>query len=297
MVQLSWRSALSDDEAAEVRDLVAAATDTDGQPPLSEAARLRLRHGGEPAAHLLATASTDGADRELAGYAQVADGTAELAVHPAQRRRGIGGELVRALVERAAASSTPLVLWAHGEHPAAVRLARRHGLTEARVLWRMRRSLLDPPDAAELPGGVELRTFVVGQDEAAVVEVNNKAFAWHPEQGGWDVGQVRQREAEPWFDPDGFLLAVDSATGRLLGYHWTKQHSADLGEVYVLGVDPAEHGRGLGKALTVAGLHHLRRRGMSTVMLYVESDNTAAIRTYQRLGFTHWDSDVAYAAG
>jgi mycothiol synthase len=129
--------------------------------------------------------------------------------------------------------------------------------------------------------------------------VNNAAFAWHPEQGGWDVEQVRLREAEPWFDPAGFLLAVD-ADDRLLGYHWTKVHPATaadpaMGEVYVLGVDPSEQGRHLGGALTAAGLAHLRDRGLGTVLLYVEGDNAAAVRVYEKLGFTRWSTDVSYA--
>ena len=55
-------------------------------------------------------------------------------------------------------------------------------------------------------------------------------------------------------------MAVDEHTGALLGFHWTKVHSADLGEVYVVGVDPAAQGRGLGATLTLVGLHHLAER-------------------------------------
>ncbi|NUS62933.1 MAG: GNAT family N-acetyltransferase, partial [Saccharothrix sp.] len=83
--------------------------------------------------------------------------------------------------------------------------------------------------------------------------------------------------------------------GRLLGFHWTKAHTAELGEVYVVGVDPDAQGGGLGKAITLAGLAHLRAAGLTEVMLYVESDNAAALAVYDRLGFTRWDSDVQYA--
>jgi mycothiol synthase len=136
-------------------------------------------------------------------------------------------------------------------------------------------------------------------DEAAFLRVNNAAFDWHPEQGGWDVDQVKLRESEPWFDPEGFLLAVDGKD-RVLGYHWTKVHDGSgtgepIGEVYVLGVDPAARGRRLGAALTLAGMQYLRDRGLSQVMLYVEADNSAAVRVYENLGFTLWSTDVSYA--
>jgi len=131
--------------------------------------------------------------------------------------------------------------------------------------------------------------------------VNNAAFAWHPEQGGWTPDDVAERRSEPWFDADGLFLAFDGQTHKLVGFHWTKVHvdHPGLGEVYVLGVDPGEQGRGLGKALTLVGLHHLAARLSGcpgpTVMLYTEADNSAAVHTYQRLGFGVSGVDTAYA--
>jgi mycothiol synthase len=77
-------------------------------------------------------------------------------------------------------------------------------------------------------------------------------------------------------------------------------HNDGLGEVYVVGVDPAAQGRALGATLTLAGLHHLADKLSGapepTVMLYTEADNVAAVKTYERLGFTVFSVDAAYAA-
>jgi mycothiol synthase len=303
--RLIWRSRLDEGETAEVLELIDAVTEADGTGPVSEHVLLHLRHGGDvDAAHLLAR-SESGA---LAGYAhldvtdKVAGGAAELAVHAAHRGRGVGTSMVQALLDKVSSANCPaagrLRLWAHGGHPAAVALAARFGFRKTRVLWQMRRSLLAPLPKPELPEGVRLRPFRVGQDEQAFIEVNNRAFEWHPEQGGWDIEQLKLRQGEPWFDPEGFLLAVDESD-RLLGFHWTKVHGHDgehdpIGEVYVVGVDPSAQGQRLGGALTLAGLRYLRSKGLGQVMLYVEEDNEAAIRVYQRLGFTHWDTDLSY---
>ena len=289
--------------------LVEDVASADGHLPLSEHVMLHLPAGGDAlVTHLLVT-DGDGDDRDdgpLAGYAhldvtdEVAGSSAELAVAPAARRQGVGRALVEELVRRS--PDGRLRLWAHGEHPGAGRLATSMGFARSRVLWQMRRPLVDPLPPVQLPDGVALRTFRVGEDEQEWTGLNARAFADHPDQGRWGVEEVLLREKEPWFDPAGFLLAEQD--GRLVGFHWTKVHGDDpsaehahepVGEVYVVGVDPDEQGRGLGPALTLAGLHSLQDRGLAEVMLYVDESNTAAVRVYQRLGFTRAATDVCWS--
>ncbi|WFE32386.1 mycothiol synthase [Micromonospora sp. WMMD975] len=288
-------------EVIDVLALARAAGDADGADPLDEHVLLRLRDPGAPAVHLTARA----ADGTLTGYAHLdttapAEGVGvELVVHPAHRRRGTGRALARGVL---AAASGPLRAWAHGDHPSAAALAVDLGFARARVLFQLRRPLAAALPEPVLPEGVELRAFRPGDDDESWLAVNNAAFAEHPEQGRWTVDDLRVRMAEPWFDPAGFLLAVESATGRLLGFHWTKVHerpgSARIGEVYVLGVDPSAHRGGLGRALTAAGLAHLRdRRGLDRVMLYVDESNTRAVALYERLGFARWSAHVNYQLG
>ncbi|MDQ4092969.1 MAG: mycothiol synthase [Actinomycetota bacterium] len=268
---------------------MAAAAVSDGVDPVSEAASLRLHHPGT-GAHLLA----HDAAGTLIGYAALDERanrrTAEFAVHPEHRRRGVGGALLAALLARV---SGPLWVWAHGEHPAALRLAERAGLARKRELLQLRRGLDQPIPSRAPPDGVTLRSFVPGEDEAAVVRVNNRAFSWHPDQSHWEVSDLTVREAQPWFDPKGFLLAVEQQ-GRLLGFHWTKVHPDGTGEVYVIGVDPDAQGTGLGAALIAAGMEYLREQGLAEVILYVESDNVAALQTYRKLGFRKHHTDVEF---
>jgi mycothiol synthase len=195
----------------------------------------------------------------------------------------------------AEAKGSILQLWAHGDGLAAARLAAGTGFERFRALWQMRRSLHDRLGEPEFPAGRRLRTFVPGQDEDQWLSLNGRAFASHPEQGGWTRHDLELREREPWFEPAGFFIA--ERDGQMAGFHWTKVHSAPepgVGEVYVVGVDPAEQGSGLGRALTLAGLHHLRDLGLATAMLYVDEDNTPAIRMYEALGFTRARTDAMY---
>jgi mycothiol synthase len=179
--------------------------------------------------------------------------------------------------------------WSHGDHPAAARLAAVHHLARARELWVMRRPLTAPLAELVVPADLEIRGYSP-DDAAEVLRVNAAAFAAHPEQGAMDAANLAERMAQDWFDPAGLLVATSG--GRMLGFHWTKQHSAEVGEVYVVGIDPAAQGRGLGKLLTLAGLHHLATAGVGEVLLYVEADNAPAVAVYRGLGFTHRESDT-----
>jgi len=260
-----------------IEDVSRASTEADGSDPLDEGAWRRLRHHAD---ELEVTLEPD------AGFAVVDGDLLHLVVAPDRRRHGVGTRLLaQALDERAG----PWQAWSHGDHPAAAALARRTGFDRVRDLWVMRRSLADLTETPSGVGGVTLRSFLPG-DEAEVLRVNAAAFAHHPEQGSMDAGELAERMAEPWFDPAGLLVADDG--DRLLGFHWTKRHSATLGEVYVVGIDPSSQGLGLGKVLVAAGLRHLRDGGAEDVLLYVESDNVSAVRLYERLGFTHAPADT-----
>jgi mycothiol synthase len=276
--------------------LIEAAAAQDGQPAVSEQGRLNLRGGARSGIrHLLVYGQHD----VLAGYAQlevtdpVEAPAAEMVIHPAHRVQGHGRALGDALL---AASGKRLRIWAHGGHPAAHHLAGRLGLTRFRDLRQMRRPLDSGPALPEplLPPGLTVRTFIPGQDDTAWLDVNAAAFSHHPEQGNLTQSDLDDRKAEPWFDPSGFFLAMRS--GRIAGFHWTKVHTgAKLGEVYVVGVHPAEQGTGLGKALTTIGLRHLAHdRGLPTAMLYVDADNLPAVTVYERLGFTTHEVDLMY---
>lgn len=328
--------ALPEPVAAQVRRVADAAQATDGVAPLSEQPLLWLTDPAADVRHVLARdgagelvgyAQVDVSARPRP--------TAELVVAPAARCAGTGTALLGAVRSVAAGRQGPVggdgeqvpvggvdergavAVWAHGDLPAARALAASHGLAPVRELWQMRLDLradgatdgpadaahgpgADPdaaaPDPRPLPGGVRVRAFVPGQDEDAWLTVNARAFADHPEQGRMTLADLRAREAEPWFDPEGLLLA--ERDGTLLASLWTKVHPPDatspepVGEIYALGVDPDAQGLGLGGALTRLALEHLASRGLRTVILYTERENTAAVRTYVRAGFERSAVDV-----
>ncbi|HEX7323002.1 MAG TPA: mycothiol synthase [Mycobacterium sp.] len=302
---LRWRGTLSDSEQQQVHELVALAGEFDGVAPVGEQVLRGL--AGQRSMHLLvADADALVGYLSLTGDLSAAIGgaaapTAELVVHPQARRRGIGTAMARAVLTKTGSRNR---FWAHGTLEPAQAIASALGLVKVRELLQMRRSLRDTPRPS-IPDGVRIRTYAGPADDAELLRVNNAAFAWHPEQGHWTAADLAECRRAPWFDPKGLFLAFDdppSGTDRLLGFHWTKVHldESGLGEVYIVGVDPAAQGRGLGAALTAVGVtalaHRLAGAARPTVLLYVEADNAAALGTYQRLGFAVHSVDTAYAA-
>lgn len=283
---------LADSQVEAVRDLARAVEHHDGLAAFDENTLLTLTRPDRP--RYLITAG-GGA---LAGFAQVSDGSAEVAVHPGHRRQGLGTALVRAVL----ADHPRVRLWAHGNLPGAEAIARRQELTIVREMWVMARRPPTPQEAPEVavPDGLSVRTFQVGADEQAWLTVNARAFADHPEQGRMELADLQARQQQDWFDLDTFWLAEDTATGALLGYIWVKITGTDgpggdmprgTGEIYVLGVDPSAQGRGIGGLLTAVAMRDFARRNLARLELYVEADNTAAIATYRRAGF---DRDVVH---
>ncbi len=225
----------------------------------------------------------------LLGYAQIDDVAAELAIHPGHRRHGLGRRLATEVLTRPGVR-----LWAHGDLPGAAALAENLGLDRVRDLWLMSTpppSQVGPPPERD---GLAVRTFTPGQDEDAWLAVNARAFADHPEQGRLTRADLEARMAQPWFDPAMFFLAEEVTSGRLLGSLWVKIEGT-VGEIYALGVHPDAQGRGVGGLLTAHAMAAFAGAGLDRLELYVEGENTAAIRTYTRVGFSKERADVQYA--
>jgi mycothiol synthase len=276
-LQVSTPDHLDETTAHEIRELAASIQQSVGQPPLSDQALTQL--SSDAVRHVLVTDD----DGRLVGYGQLAGTSLELAGDAAA---------VDALLSAFEPIDDTVAVWSHGKRSPLAPVMQERGYQVARRLHQLRRGLRDLPSEEPLPDGVLIRPFVPGVDEAAWLAVNAAAFAALPDQAGQTMSDIKAREREEWFDPAGFLLAQRGT--ELLGFHWTKLHTPTLGEVYVLGVSPAAQGMRLGSILLQRGLAHLASRGCTEVLLYVDDANTAALRLYERAGFTRYDEDVLW---
>lgn len=279
----------------DVQALLRRAEESDGVAPFSEAfingltdPRLEHKHlliDDSPAANVVAVAAI------------APDKSVEFAVDPEARESGRG----RALAEKVLGTVEGAALWAHGNLPAAAKLAESLDLKSTRRLLVMavEGEALSASAEFSAPEGIEALDYPAAVEkygkesvEQGWLKANNEAFSWHPEQGGWDLEQLHRGMEAEWFEPAGVLFLYRD--GELAGFHWTKMVPGTVGEVYVVGLASDFRGQGLGDPLLRVGINHLVKQGADKVILYVEADNDPAVARYEELGFTIAEDHVVY---
>ncbi|WP_426716972.1 mycothiol synthase [Corynebacterium auriscanis] len=300
-----------------IEEVLDRVTESDGVAPLGEAFLRGLR---EDRGHTHVVAFEEG---EVVGVLAIdSDRVVELAVLPSRRHAGIATRLFQALKQSAGFSGV-VDVWAHGDGSEAQRFVATLDARRTRELLKMAVSC--PPGSPRanefammaerarksLTGsGIKVLSYAEASEKFGVdhvdeewVRVNNEAFAWHPEQGGWSVEHLRREKDTGWFDPDGVLMLwIDDENPECMGFHWTKIPLAErekdegqrVGEVYVVCLADAARGRKLGGPVTLVGMDYLMDRGVGEIELYVEGDNAPAVSTYGKLGFSVVHTDVVY---
>ncbi len=288
-----------------VLELINRTTHHDGTPPIAEHILLHLRYGGDKAdSHLLVEK-----DNQVIGYAHldqtdlVAGPSVELVVDPNYRSAGVGKAL---LSEAIKICGKTLRLWVHGEGEVAHNLATSFNFEKIRTVLQMSKSLTDIQSLPAIDKKIKIRSFLPGLDSKEWLELNNKVFKDHPEQGGWQLSDLNHRLSEEWFDEKGFFIVEKNK--QVIASTWTKVHGAHshdhdgeashahpaIGEIYITAVDPEYAGLGIGKALTITALNYLKYEGLKDAMLYVDFDNRAALNLYNSLGFKESSKDILY---
>ena len=299
MRHIEVKRRMAEADIAEVSELLQAAASADGHRPLGEHKWLDLVEGGRAGFAGFVARDTNRSG-VLVGYAQLTRGPGswaiERVVHPDSRTPdgSVAIDLVNAaLAEVASQGGGHVHLWVPKPGETDDLIAKQARMSQGRVLYQMRA----PLPVSSPASNITTRAFEPGVDEDAWLQVNNAAFAQHPEQGSWTLDTLLRREAEPWFDPAGFL--VYSEHGSIAGSCWTKVHADEqppVGEIYVISVDPSHQGKGLGRQLLLAGLEYLTTAGVETAMLYVDSHNTRALSLYEAIGFSLDHIDRAWTA-
>jgi GNAT superfamily N-acetyltransferase len=106
---------------------------------------------------------------------------------------------------------------------------------------------------------------------------------------GWQKRQAADMAKVLDGEPDNVDVAVEG--GHPIGWICTRVHPHDnMGEIYVLAVDPDHQGRGVGRMLMDHAYRRVKDAGMRMVMVETGGDpgHAPARRVYEEAGFERW---------
>lgn len=213
------------------------------------------------------------------------DGVVDLYAYvtPALRRRGIASRLLHAALDALTAAGVRQL--SHGveslESPAA-QFLRSHDFRLEHEEWRMERPHLADLPPLRLPSGCRLQTVDRAQAISRFRALYERSFAptrWYQPYTIADV-EAELDDASDLL----FLICRDQA----VAFVWMRLKSSaagKVGEIEPIGVVDGFQGRGFGRALLVAALHRLARRGAQRARLGVWRNNQAALHLYRSAGF------------
>jgi mycothiol synthase len=297
---------LSDAEA--VAQLIYDACVADGDPILAESPEELLHEWQNPGFNV----DTDGfivetENGRIVGYGAVVN-VHECAVfeilgngHPDFKGRGIGTTMLRAVEKRAremmeqAQPDVRVVLKTtiNKNDAAGVMLHQNEGYLPVQYHWRMEINLNGEPALPDFPTGIELRPFIQGEHDEAILRAHNETFREHPGHIDWSLEEWRRyRYDDPEYDPTLWMIAWDG--DEIAGYSLNRYRTG-IGWIRTLGVLPRWRKHGLGEALLYQSFGEYYRRGTKTVGLGVNANNpTGATRLYQKVGMHAASEHVTY---
>jgi ribosomal protein S18 acetylase RimI-like enzyme len=157
------------------------------------------------------------------------------------------------------------------------------GFQPMRHIYQLRIEMTSPPKIPKWPEGIEVRSFIPGEDDLATYEVIMDAFD-RPERERYSLAIWRQHMLRPGsYRPELWQLAYsgDQLVGVCLGFDYPQE-----GWVRQLGVIQAWRRRGLGSALLQNAFVMFYDQGKRQVGLTTESDNPDALTFYTQLGMS-----------
>ena len=222
----------------------------------------------------------------------------DVLVHPKLRRKGIATALLRHAVERAReCGATVAQAEIPATNPAARGLFSSLDFRSVRLFYEMAMDLSGfQTSAIEHPFSSRP---LQNSEEEKLTGIQNRTFT-----GTWGFNPNTEEEIIYRLNQSGrsrddvTLLYNDN---EVIGYCWVtidpvkKQDQRPVrGRIHMMGVDPGYRGRGLGKAVLIAGLSNLKRKGIKVAELTVDGENKPACTLYKSMGFEVRLSSVWY---
>ena len=246
-------------------------------------------------------------DGNLAGYGVTLEqpeqrSTLYVVVHPLQRRKGLGSQLLDLTLARARElGSKTILIYANERNSASNLFLKNHGFVAVASSGTMKAG-----DAAqapfELPPGFALKKYSDVNEPRVLLAALDDCYLdmWgHQHRGQPTEEELRSPRFLKYYQPEDILLLFDSE-GAVSGLCSLKSEGkrdengsmADL--LDAPGVIKKYRHEGYQRQLTLAGIEHLRRHQTHPIILEFWGESEHALNIYRSLGFALQNHYITY---
>jgi mycothiol synthase len=252
---------------------------------------------------------------KLVGYGSVSinpsqegtDGFLNFRVHPTVRNQGLEEQIItwgeKRLKEATKDGNGTVKLFSgtRSDRGDVITILQNLGLIAVRYFFRMKRSLNEPIDEPKFPEGFQLRIVEPKKDATKWVEMFNQTFIDHWNHHNFTVEEFLHHCQHPEYNSDLSLIAI-APDGTFAAFCESRIHTEDNkrngcneGWIAVLGTRRGFRQQGLGKAMLLTAMQHLKTKGMDSAILGVDAENpSGALRLYESVGFEKVHTSISY---
>ena len=211
-------------------------------------------------------------------------------VHPLERKKGIATDLFAHAVEHARQEGLKVAqICIPQTNLAAKNLLKRFGFQFIRRFIGMKLDFSTNLLPVTTPATYTIDHLQPGE-ERQLTDIQNQSFA-----DAWGFNPNTTEEITYRINlsscvPEDILMAC--LGDRPIGYCWTRRYfekhkssKGAKGEIHMLGVDPDFRKQGVGRNVLLAGLSHLKAKGITIVELTTDGEDPVAFRLYESVGF------------
>jgi len=247
-------------------------------------------------------------DDRLVGYGVALEQPSQrctlyVVVHPSQRGKGLGSQLLELVLGRARElNSKAILIYANERNAASNLFLNQQGFAAVGSSGAMKSPILPVMSAFDFPTGFQLKRYSEVNDTLVLLSALNDCYLdmWgHQHSDHRSEEEIRSPRFLKYYAAEDILLLFDPQN-TVCGICSVKPEGKKDGNGSVTdlldapGVIKAYREQGYQRQLVLAGMQHLRQKGSRTITLEFWGDSEFALNIYHELGFEMLNHYIAY---
>jgi len=229
--------------------------------------------------------------------------TIYVVVHPSQRRKGLGSQLLELTLTRARKlGSKNILVYANEQNKESDLFLKHHKFQQVGSSGSLKLNTEKEIPSAEFPKGFTLKKYSEVNDPLILLKALNICYQdmWgHGHNDNPTEEELKSPRFLHYYDAEDILLLFDEKDSILgicsLKSQGKREGNGELSDLLdAPGIIQEHREQGYQRPLVLSGIQHLRKRGARRITLEFWGDNENALNIYRSLGFEMVNRYVAY---